>query len=148
MNTNHFTDEAIQDFILLRIEDEKFDLHISECPECKAKMESYKVLMNALSNLEPETFSFDVTALVMKKIEVTETETVLSSAFTWFTITSIFILAVIILNLSFLKPIIQIFLSLSLMDNTFILISALCVFIFLAKDVISQYKQKEKLLLQ
>lgn len=148
MNTNHLTDEVIQDYILQKISAEKIVLHISECADCNAKIESYQVLMNTIGSVKPETFSFDVSALVMQKIEAMETESISPNSYFLVAIFSIFILGIILFSLSFIEPIIQVFRTLRIIDNTFIIVSALSVFIFLFKDILRQYKQKEMLLLQ
>jgi len=148
MNTNHLTDEAIQDYVLQKISDEQFSLHISECADCKAKMKAYQALMNTMDNIEPETFSFDVTALVLQKIEAAETKRKTLGSYALATILSVFNLGVILFSLSVIEPVIQVFRSLKVIDTAFIFVSALCVFIFLFKDIFRQYRQKETLLLQ
>lgn len=148
MNTNHLTDDIIQAYILQEISDNRIALHISGCVDCKAKMESYQTLMNTIGNLKSETFSFDVTALVLQKIEATETKRTALGSYALITVLSVFILGVILFSIPITEPIIQVFRSLNVIDSAFIIVSAVGVFIFLFKDVFRQYKQKEMLLLQ
>lgn len=148
MKTKHLTDEVVQDYVVHKISDEQFALHIMECGDCNAKIEAYQVLVNTINSIKPETFSFDITALVLQKIEATESKRNALCSYALITILNIFILSVILFSVSILEPITQAFHSLKLIDNAFIIVSALSVFIFLIKDLLRQYKQKEMLFLQ
>lgn len=146
MNSNHLTDDSIQAYILQEISDNQIALHISGCASCKAKMESYQTLMHTMGTLKSETFSFDASALVMQKIEATETKKTALGSYALIAILSILILGVILFSIPITEPIIQVFRSLNAIDSAFIIVSAGGVFIFLFKDVFRQYKQKEMLL--
>jgi hypothetical protein len=148
MNTKHLTDDIIQAYILQEISDNQIALHILECANCKAKMESYQTLMNTIGNLKSETFPFDVTALVLQKIEATETKKTALGSYALIAVLSVFFMGVILLIIPITEPIIQMFRSLNVIDNAFLTVSAVCVLIFLIKDTFRQYKQKEMLLLQ
>jgi len=148
MNTNHLTDDTIQAYILQEISDDKIALHISECSDCKAKLESYQTLINAVNSITSETFSFDVTAIVLQKIEATETQKIALGSYVLITVLSVFILSIILFSFSIIKPIFQLFWSLDFFGNAFIIVSALCVFTFLFNDILRKYKQKKMLLLQ
>ena len=117
MNTNHLTEEVIQGYILQEITDEQLSSHISECADCRAKIESYKALMNMIGNIKPERFSFDVTALVLQKIEEKESKRKVLGSYALITILSVAILGVILFSFSIIEPIIQVFRSLKAIDN-------------------------------
>lgn len=146
MNSNHLTDDIIQAYLLQEISDNQIALHISGCANCKAKMESYQTLMHTMGTLKSETFSFDATALVMQKIEATETKKTARGSYALIAVLSILILGVILFSIPIAEPIIQEFRSLNVIDSAFIIVSAGGVFIFLFKDMFRQYKQKEMLL--
>jgi hypothetical protein len=147
MNTNHLTDEVIQDYVFHKISDEQFVLHISECTDCKAKIEAYHVLMDTIDSVKPETFPFNITELVLQKIEAMEPKRKTLGNYGLITILSTFILGIILYVLTVIEPINHIFSSLRVIDSAFIIVSALSVFIFLFKDILRQYKQMEMLLL-
>ena len=69
MNSKHLAEEDIQNYILDGETDEAITKHIAECAACKAQFDIYVVLNRALGNIEPEVFSFDVSEMVMHKIE-------------------------------------------------------------------------------
>jgi len=69
MIQEHLSDEKIQEYILQGENDERIDLHMSGCEACKKRMKDYSVLINAVSSIEPAAFTFNVSELVMQKIE-------------------------------------------------------------------------------
>ncbi|HMT96749.1 MAG TPA: hypothetical protein PKC62_08690 [Ferruginibacter sp.] len=148
MNTNHLTDESLQAYILEDISDSQITLHISECADCKAKLKSYQALLNRINKLEPELFSFDVTELVLQKIEATETKKTILGDYTLMILLGVFILSVILFSFPIIKPIFQPFWSLDFLGNAFIIVSTIGVLMFLFVDILMKFKQKELLLLQ
>lgn len=146
MKTDHLTDDIIQAYILQEPNDPQIALHISECTACKAKMESYMVLMDAIRHIEPETFSFDAVTLVLQKIEAREKFYPGKYPLTIFS--GIFISGVFLISLFIIKPAFQTFRPLNEIENIFIAISAVCVFTFLLIDIFRQFRQKEMLLSQ
>ncbi|MBS1752819.1 MAG: hypothetical protein KF741_11375 [Ferruginibacter sp.] len=148
MNTKHLTDEAIQDYVLQETTDSEISRHISVCTECKSKVEVYRTLMNTMYSIKPEVFPFDVTEVVSQRIEVKTYKRKTLGSYALGLVLSIVILSVVLYSLSILKPVLQVFHSLKMIDNAFILVSAICICVFLLKDITRQYKEKEMLLLQ
>lgn len=144
MDNNHLTDDIIQAYIAEEVADNNIALHISVCAACKAKLESYQILMRAMGNIEPETFSFDATALVMQKIEQSENKKITIGSYALTAFLAILILGVFVLSIPLIKPVFQLFHAMT--ANALIVVSALSVFIFLLTAVFRQYKQKEMLL--
>lgn len=148
MNTKHLTDEAIQDYVLLETTNSEISRHISVCAECKSKLEVYRALMNTMYSIKPESFPFDVAELVSQKIEVKEYKRKTFGSYALGLVLSIVILSIVFYCLSILKPVLQVFNSLKMIDTAFILVVAICICVFLLKDIARQYKEKEMLLFQ
>ncbi len=147
MKYDHLTDDIIQAFILKETSDGKIALHISECNVCKAKLESYQMLMSAMGDIEPESFSFDITTIVMQRIEQYENKKKAFGFYVLMTILGIIIVGLLVISIPFILPVFQLFPSMTMITNVFIIVSALSVFIFLLTDIFRQYKQKERLFL-
>lgn len=146
MNNDHLTDDIIQAYVLQEVADKPIALHISVCASCKAKLESYRVLMHTIGNIEPETFSFDATALVMQKIRQSENRKATIGDYALSAISGLLILGVFILCIPFIKPVFQLFHAVTGIANVLIVVSALSVLLFLSADVFRQYRQHEILL--
>ncbi len=100
-----------------------------------------------MQKIKPETFSFDVTSIVMTKInEVERQKEKNTNIILYLSLSSISIAALVLLY-PYIKSIFTQFKLFTVMGNLFVLVSALGVTIFLLNDIIRQYKQKEMLLL-
>lgn len=148
MNTNHLTDENIQDIALKNLKEEQLPMHIKECTECKASLKAYQFMMNSMNEIRPESFSFDVSELVMQRIKDAEPESSSVWVYVLASALIIFVTGVLLFFMPVLKPFFELFHSPDSMYNLFVAVTGLCVFAFLMQDVLRQYKQKEKLLLQ
>lgn len=146
MNNEHLSDETIQAYILDELSDSKIIDHISECALCKHKLETYRILFSSMEKIEPETFSFDTTALVMQKIEGFGKPPSLVSTYTLVFVLCILLLCVMIVGIPLLIPLMRIFQSITVIANGLILSSGLSVLVFLIIDNFRQYKQKERLI--
>ena len=147
MKSNHITDEILQAYLLNEIQDDKIATHLSGCSACQEKLEEYQLLIGSVQKIKPEIFSFDVTSIVMAKInEVERQKEKNTNIVLYWSLSSISIAALVLLY-PYIKSIFTQFKLFSVMGNLFILVSALGVTIFLLNDIIRQYKQKEMLLL-
>jgi hypothetical protein len=146
MKNNHLTDETLQEFLLNEIQDDAINVHIAECSICYTKLENYRHLIERINEITPETFSFDVTNVVMHKIEqyVVRENTIRDLIF-W-GIMATLIGSIVLLSLPFLKPIVSVFYTKSLFTNLFIIGTGICVVIFFVADIYKLYKAKEKIL--
>ncbi|HJS53559.1 MAG TPA: hypothetical protein VJ765_03415 [Chitinophagaceae bacterium] len=71
MVTKHLTDEEIQFFAFDKANYESVLAgHIHACPECKAKVETYQLLMKAISRQPQPAFDFDLSAAVLGQLPV------------------------------------------------------------------------------
>ena len=148
MKSTHLTDENLQAFILNEIQDDTIATHLVVCPNCREKLEKYQHLIVGISKIAPETFSFDVTTVVMEKIKEVETQKEKNSNIVLYMSLSIVSIVALVLLYPYIKIIFTQFKSFSIMANVFMLVSVLGVVIFLLNDLFRQYKQKEMLLSQ
>lgn len=148
MKSNHLTDEILQAFLLKEIVDDTLDTHIVECSICRAKLENYRYLVASIQKIEPEPFSFDVTTVVMQKIELYEKQENIKRALVFWGLLIFFIGSVVLISLPFLLPILRVFYSMALFTNIFIAGTSISVLIFLLSDIYKQYKIKEKILFE
>jgi hypothetical protein len=147
MTNNHLTEEILQAYLLNEIQDDKIATHLFECLSCQKKLEEYQILIDRVQKIKPETFSFDVTTVVMEKIKEIETQKEKNTnSVMYLSLSSISITALVLLY-PYIKSIYTQFKLFTVMGNLFVLVSALGVTIFLLNDIIRQYKQKELMLL-
>lgn len=148
MINNHLTDEAIQTYLLKEVQDDSITKHLAECSICKIKLEEYQLLINNVQKIKTETFSFDVTSLVMEKIIEVETQKEKKANSVLYMSLSIVLIVAMALLYPYTKIIFTQFKSFSIMGNAFMIVSVLGVVVFLLNDLFRQYKQKEMLLSQ
>ncbi len=146
MITNHLTDENLQAFLLKEIQDHTIEFHLRECPICREKLKNYEHLLVDISKMAPETFSFDVTTVVMEIIKEVETKKEKNINILIYMSLCVFSIIALILLYPYFKIVITQFKSFSIMANVFMLVSVLGVVVFLMIDLFRQYKQKEMLL--
>jgi hypothetical protein len=147
MKSNHIPDEILQAYLLNEIQDDNIAPHLSGCSSCQEKLEEYQLLIDSVRKIRPENFSFDVTSIVMAKInEVERQKEKNTNIVLYLSLSSISIVAFVLLY-PYIKPIFIQFKLFKVMGILFMLVSALGVTIFILNDIIRQYKQKEMLLL-
>lgn len=148
MINNHLTDETLQAHLLKEIQDETIAKHLDVCSMCKIKLEEYQLLIDSVPKIKTETFSFDVTSLVMEKIIEVETQKERNKNIILYMSLTIVSIVTMALLYPYIKIIFTQFNSFSIMRNVFMLVSVLGFVIFLLYDLFRQYKQKEMLLSQ
>lgn len=146
MKNNHLTDETLQAFLLNEIQDDAINIHITECSICCAKLENYQHLIAQINKITPETFSFDVTTVVMHKIEQHATQENIKQGFIFWGILAALIGSIVLLSLPFLQPIVSVFYAKSFFTNLFIIGTGICVVLFFVADIYKRYNAKEKIL--
>lgn len=145
MENNHLTDETLQAFLLNELQDDAIAIHITGCSICHAKLENYRQLMERINKITPETFSFDVTSVVMHKIEQHAIQENIKHNFIFWGILVALVGGIVLLGFPFLKPIISIFYATSFFTNLFIIGTGLCVVLFFVVDIYKSYNAKEKI---
>jgi predicted anti-sigma-YlaC factor YlaD len=148
MKNNHLTDETLQAFLLKEIQDHTIAIHLAECSTCRKRLEEYQYLIDSMQKIKTQTFSFDVTSLVMEKIIDVEAQKEKNTNILLYMSLSIVSIVALGLLSPYIKIIFTQFKSFSIMANVFMFFSVLGVIVFLVDDLFRQYKQKEKLFSQ
>ena len=148
MKSIHLTDEILQEFLLNELQDDAIATHLAVCSKCQKRLEEYQYLIESVQKIKTETFSFDVTSLVMEKIIEVETQKERNKNIILYMSLTIVSIVTMALLYPYIKIIFTQFNSFSIMRNVFMLVSVLGFVIFLLYDLFRQYKQKEMLLSQ
>lgn len=144
MKNIHLTDEILQAFLLKDIQDDTIVEHLTVCSTCQKRLEEYQYLINCVQKINPETFSFDVTSVVMEKIQEVETQKEKNKNMVLYMSLSVASVITLFLLYPYIKIIFAQFQLFSIIANAFILVSGLGVVIFLLTDLFRQYKTKEE----
>lgn len=84
MVTNHLNDEELQLFAFDKVNCElRIAEHISSCPECKAKVKAYYLLIQGIRQQPQATFDFDITGTVLQRLPAHNPGTVNDRLLTW-----------------------------------------------------------------
>lgn len=148
MKVDHLTDEHIQTFLLEEIKDDSVTKHIEVCAICQAKLIEYESMINGISNLVPEVFSFDVSAVVLKKITELEYQKEKRGSMLLYIGLSIFFIVCLVVLYPYIKSIFISFNSLSSIKSLIITVSVMGFVFYLLNDLLRQYKHKEMLISQ
>lgn len=144
MKNIHLTDEILQAFLLKEVQDDTIVEHLTVCPICQEKLESYQDLIMDIQKVEPETFSFDVTNVVMDKIIQYENQKTKKHELIFWGLFIFSLLIILSLSISFLPQLLSIFHSIPFFKTLLIIGTGLAVMLFLFADLSKQYKRKEK----
>ncbi|MEQ1799021.1 MAG: hypothetical protein ABL872_13795 [Lacibacter sp.] len=70
MNTKHLTDDELQKYALNIADcDSTIVEHVLFCEDCKASVETYRLLFTGISEQEVPAFDFDLSELVVKQLQ-------------------------------------------------------------------------------
>jgi predicted nucleic acid-binding Zn ribbon protein len=144
MNNEHLTDETLQAFILNEIQDDAIATHLAVCSNCREKLEKYQYLIVGISKMAPETFSFDVTAVVMDKIMIYERQESRRQEWIFWGLLTILLLVISSFSIPFIPKILAVFYSIPVFKTLLILGTGLVVLLFLLADINKQYRMKEE----
>lgn len=148
MENKHLTEENIQAIILKEIVDENIKVHLFQCTICNEKYREYKTLISRIETLQPEAFVFNVTAMVMQKIEATETKKATEKNNLLYAIIGLFCIGIFIILLPFLNPIFLYFFKLTVFENGLIFITVFGITTYLLNDTFREYKKNRTLLFE
>ncbi|MFM2394553.1 MAG: hypothetical protein RLZZ546_2535 [Bacteroidota bacterium] len=148
MTNKHLTDEELQAFLRKEIQDETLSVHLTTCALCQKRYNEYEQLIVSFSKIEPEAFSFDVTKVVMQKIEEVETQKEKKKNMILYLSIALITIVVLILAHPYMTLVFTELKSYLSIQMSLILITGLGVSIFLLHDLFRQYKQKEIMLFQ
>ena len=144
MKNNHLTDETLQAFLLHEIQDDAIHIHLADCSICSAKLKNYQYLIERINKITPEKFSFDVTGVVMHKIEQHVIQKNTKHDLIFWGIMAALIGSIVILSLPFLQPVVRVFYAKSFYTNLFMIGTGFCVAIIFVADIYKSYSVKEK----
>lgn len=94
MLNGHLSDEQIQELALNAKPDTAAVTHAANCPECKTRVENYRLLINVIVQEPAPAFSFDLAAAVISQIEAPPAKPKTNGLWWLFTITIAAILVV------------------------------------------------------
>lgn len=144
MTNKHLTDEILQAYLLKEIQDDAVASHLSVCVECREKLESYQLLVSNLTKIAPESFAFDVTALVMDNISQYETHKSRKQEIVFWVFLTFLLVSIASFGLPYVPQLLSIFNVIPNIITLFIISTGIMVALFLLVDLIKQYKLKEE----
>ena len=142
MIQEHLSDEKIQEYILQGETDERIGLHFSRCEACEKKLKAYSVLINAVNSIEPAAFTFNVSELVMQKIE-TQSKKEKIEMYIFYALLLGGILVPIYFILPMIATIFKRFQSIPSTSMALLITGTLGVILFLIIDMFRVQKEKE-----
>jgi hypothetical protein len=142
MKTRHLSESAIQQYALNKTGCETTIVnHIRACERCRTKADTYQLLFHGLQNQPKPAFDFNLSALVVARIEQPK------SQFSWlafFIYLTAFAEVIAISMVGYLhrKYIWQLFSGLSTMGMYLIGVTALLIVIFQSLEMYKKYKKQ------
>ncbi|WP_298223682.1 hypothetical protein [Flavobacterium sp.] len=144
MKNDHLADETLQAFLFHERQDDTVATHLAECTNCREKLEKYQHLNDSLSEIAPETFSFDLTTAVMDKIMQYEKKKSKKQEFVFWALLTFLAVIMASLAIPFIPKILTVFYSKSIFATLLVVGTGLVVLLFLLADIHQQYKTKEQ----
>ena len=146
MKSAHLTDETLQAVLLNEMRDDTIAAHLAVCTACGEKLANYQQLITGISKSAPETFSFDVTTVVMSKITGYEKKKSKKQAFAFWALLTFLCAGIASLSIPFIPELLAGFNTQSVFTTLLVTGTGLAVLLFLLADMKRQYKTKaEKL---
>ncbi len=143
MKENHLTDEILQAYLLKDIENKEVIKHISECSICQKKLDKYQFLIDTISKVKSETFSFNVENLVMNEIKIYEKKKNKKQTFFFWGILIFLLIVISSFSIPFIPKVLMLFKSKSIYITLFVMVTSLVISLFLLAETIEQHKIKE-----
>lgn len=112
--------------------------HINVCEKCRTKAETYRITFEGMKNLPTPAFDFDLSALVMERIEVKKA----GYSVTDMLIYSISAIAVISLVFIFLRYVAPIFSQFTVMGTGLVIVTALMISVFLLLESYKKHRRQ------
>lgn len=144
MTNSHLTDETLQAFLLKEMQDDTAAIHLSVCAHCQTKLEKYQHLLSDIQKIEPETFPFDVTTVVMDKIRCYEKQKSRKQERSLWVLFIFLAILISSLAIPFIPQFLTAFYAMPIFTTLLILGTALVVFLFLLVDLYKRYQLKEQ----
>ncbi len=147
MNTKHLTDDELQQYALNSADcDSTIAEHVHFCEDCKAAVETYRLVFTGISEQEIPVFDFNLSELVVKQIQPQpKTKLLLEDFFIY-----LFSFAMIIITGAmiyfFRAHILELFSGAGNFAVYLTIASVAVLFVFLCIDQYKTYQQKMKAL--
>ena len=139
MSDQHPTEKEIVQFALDKDNCESDVVeHINVCEKCRTKAETFRITFEGMKNLPAPAFDFDLSALVMERIEVKKA----GYSVTDMLIYSISALAAISLILIFFKYLTPIFSQFTVMGTGLVIVTTLMISVFLLLESYKKYRRQ------
>ena len=148
MESIHVTDEVLQAFLLNELQDDTVATHLGGCSNCREKLEKYRQMVVGIPQIAPETFSFDVTTLVMNNILLYDKRKRKMQALFFWGVLVLLLLVISSFSIPFMPAVLAIFHSKSIFTTLLLIETGLVVLLFLFADIARQYKMKEEKILK
>jgi anti-sigma factor RsiW len=148
MTNGHLTDETLQAFLLDETQEGTAAAHLSACADCREKLENYQRLVVGIKKMTPESFAFDVTAVVMNNIVQYERQESRKQELVFWGLLSLLIVVITAFSIPFLPQIRAIFSAIPVFPALLIGGTGAVVLLFLVADINRQYKIKEEKIFQ
>lgn len=143
MKSTHLTEDNLQEYLFNELQDGEIGTHLTACPECRERLEAYQLLIANVKKTQPETFSFDVTALAMDTIFFYEKKKSRRQAFVFWAVLAALSIFILSFSIPYLPMILALFSSQSILTILFLIGTGLFIMLFSVADLIRQYKKKE-----
>lgn len=144
MINNHLTDDTLQAFLLKEIQDDTITAHLAACSSCREKLGNYQYLVVGIQKIALETFSFDVTTVVMDRIMLFERQESRKQELILWGLLTLLLVVMASFSIPFITPILTIFYSIPFFTTLFLVGTGLGVLLFLLADMSKQFKLKEE----
>ena len=148
MTNNHLTDETLQAVMLKEIQDDTITAHLATCSSCREKLGNYQHLVVGIQKIAPETFSFDITTVVMDRIMLFERQESRKQELVFWGLLTLLLLVISSFSIPFVPQILTIFYSIPFFTILFVVGTGLVVLLFLLADINKEFKMKEEKIFQ
>lgn len=144
MKSSHLSDEILQEYLLNEIQDASIATHLTVCSICRKRLEEYEFLIDCVQKIETETFSFNVSTLVMNHITLYEKKKSKRQALIFWGLLALVFIAIASFSIPYFPAVLSIFDSKPMATTLLIIGTGSLVLLYLLADIIQQYKSKEE----
>ncbi|MBK8087833.1 MAG: hypothetical protein IPK31_07740 [Chitinophagaceae bacterium] len=145
MNTKHLTDDELQQYALNSADcDAAIAEHVHFCEDCKAAVETYRLLFTGIGEQDVPAFDFDLSELVVKQLQPSPKPKLLPEDFFIYLFSFVIITITGAMLYFFRAYLIELFSSAGNFAVYLTVVSVVVLLIFLCIDQYKTYQQKMK----
>ncbi len=145
MNTKHLTDDELQQYALNSPDrDAAIAEHVHFCEECKAAIETYRLLFTGISEQDIPAFDFDLSEVVVKQLQPSPKTKLLPEDFFMYLFAFVMIIITGTMFYFFKGYMIELFNSAGNFAVYLTVASVVVLLIFLCIDLYKTHQQKMK----